>query len=38
MRPSSSGSIRRPPGLRFDTGGTGKGLAADLLAVRFAAE
>jgi thiamine biosynthesis lipoprotein len=30
-------SIRRPPGLRFDTGGTGKGLAADLLAVRFAA-
>jgi thiamine biosynthesis lipoprotein len=24
--------IRRPPGLRFDTGGTGKGLAADLVA------
>ena len=23
---------RRPPGVRFDTGGTGKGLAADLLA------
>jgi FAD:protein FMN transferase len=27
-----AGSIRRPPGLRFDTGGTGKGLAADLVA------
>jgi len=27
-----AGEIRRPPGLRFDTGGTGKGLAADLLA------
>lgn len=26
------GEIRRPPGLRFDTGGTGKGLAADMLA------
>jgi thiamine biosynthesis lipoprotein len=26
------GCVRRPPGLRFDTGGTGKGLAADLLA------
>ncbi len=26
------GRILRPPGLRFDTGGTGKGLAADLLA------
>ncbi len=26
------GTIRRPPGLRFDTGGSGKGLAADLLA------
>jgi thiamine biosynthesis lipoprotein len=26
------GVIRRPPGLRFDTGGTGKGLAADLVA------
>ena len=29
------GVIRRPPGLRFDTGGTGKGLAADLLAERL---
>jgi thiamine biosynthesis lipoprotein len=28
-------SIRRPPGLRFDTGGTGKGLAADLAAARL---
>jgi thiamine biosynthesis lipoprotein len=27
--------IHRPPGLGFDTGGTGKGLAADLLAERF---
>ncbi|HEU4599946.1 MAG TPA: FAD:protein FMN transferase, partial [Solirubrobacterales bacterium] len=27
-----AGEIRRPPGLRFDTGGTGKGLAADMLA------
>ncbi|MBK5231437.1 MAG: FAD:protein FMN transferase [Thermoleophilia bacterium] len=26
------GLICRPPGLRFDTGGTGKGLAADLVA------
>ena len=26
------------PGVRLDTGGTGKGLAADLLAVRFAAQ
>ncbi|MFN8162928.1 MAG: FAD:protein FMN transferase [Solirubrobacterales bacterium] len=26
------GEIARPPGLGFDTGGTGKGLAADLLA------
>lgn len=26
------GEIRRPPGLRFDSGGTGKGLAADLVA------
>ncbi len=25
-------TIARPPGLRFDTGGTGKGLAADLIA------
>jgi thiamine biosynthesis lipoprotein len=27
-----TGEIRRPPGVRFDTGGTGKGLAADLAA------
>jgi FAD:protein FMN transferase len=27
-----AGTIARPPGLRFDTGGTGKGLAADLIA------
>jgi FAD:protein FMN transferase len=26
------GEVARPPGLRLDTGGTGKGLAADLLA------
>jgi thiamine biosynthesis lipoprotein len=26
------GTIFRPPGLRFDTGGSGKGLAADLIA------
>ena len=30
------GVIRRRPGIRFDTGGTGKGLAADLLAERLA--
>jgi FAD:protein FMN transferase len=30
-------TIRRPPGVRLDTGGTGKGLAADLLARRLAA-
>ncbi len=30
-----AGEIVRPPGLRFDTGGTGKGLAADLLAARL---
>jgi thiamine biosynthesis lipoprotein len=30
------GTIRRPPGVRFDTGGTGKGLAADLAAARLA--
>jgi FAD:protein FMN transferase len=29
-------AIRRPPGLEFDTGGTGKGLAADLVATRLA--
>ncbi len=28
-------SIRRPPGVRLDTGGTGKGLAADLIARRL---
>jgi thiamine biosynthesis lipoprotein len=28
-------AIRRPPGLAFDTGGTGKGLAADMLARRL---
>jgi FAD:protein FMN transferase len=27
--------VRRPPGIRFDTGGTGKGLAADLCARRL---
>jgi thiamine biosynthesis lipoprotein len=29
------GTISRPPGLRFDTGGAGKGLAADLVAQRL---
>ena len=29
------GAIRRPPGLLFDTGGTGKGLAADRVARRL---
>lgn len=28
-------SIRRPPGLRLDTGGIGKGLAVDMLALRL---
>jgi FAD:protein FMN transferase len=28
-------TVRRPPGVRLDTGGTGKGLAADLLARRL---
>ena len=28
----SSGTINRPPGVRFDTGGAGKGLAADMVA------
>jgi FAD:protein FMN transferase len=28
--------VRRPPGVELDTGGTGKGLAADALAHRFA--
>ena len=30
-----TGTIRRPPGVGFDTGGSGKGLAADLLAERL---
>jgi thiamine biosynthesis lipoprotein len=30
-----AGTISRPPGARFDTGGTGKGLAADLIAERL---
>jgi FAD:protein FMN transferase len=30
------GEIVRPPGLRFDSGGTGKGLAADLIAASLA--
>jgi thiamine biosynthesis lipoprotein len=30
-----AGTIRRPPGVGFDTGGSGKGLAADMLAERF---
>ena len=30
------GAIRRPPGVMFDTGGTGKGLAADIVARRLA--
>lgn len=33
----AAGVIRRPPGVRFDTGGSGKGLAADALAHRLAA-
>lgn len=31
------GALRRPPGLIFDTGGSGKGLAADLVARRLRA-
>ncbi|MDX6680132.1 MAG: FAD:protein transferase [Solirubrobacteraceae bacterium] len=31
-----AGTIARPPGLRIDSGGLGKGLAADLLAERLA--
>jgi thiamine biosynthesis lipoprotein len=31
----AAGEIARPPGAMFDTGGTGKGLAADLLAERL---
>ena len=30
------GAIRRPPGVRFDSGGTGKGLAADMVGRRLA--
>lgn len=30
-----NGTVTRPPGVRFDTGGTGKGLAADMLAERL---
>ncbi len=30
-----AGTISRPPGVRFDTGGAGKGLAADLIAARL---
>jgi FAD:protein FMN transferase len=30
-----AGTVTRPPGLRFDTGGSGKGLAADLVAARL---
>jgi FAD:protein FMN transferase len=31
----AAGTISRPPGVRFDTGGAGKGLAADLIAGRL---
>jgi FAD:protein FMN transferase len=31
----AAGTVSRPPGVRFDTGGTGKGLAADLIADRL---
>ncbi|WP_157591877.1 FAD:protein FMN transferase [Solirubrobacter soli] len=31
----TEGTVRRPPGLRLDTGGSGKGLAADLLAQKL---
>jgi thiamine biosynthesis lipoprotein len=30
-----AGTISRPPGVRFDTGGAGKGLAADLVAAQL---
>jgi thiamine biosynthesis lipoprotein len=30
-----AGTVRRPPGVRIDTGGTGKGLAADAVARRL---
>lgn len=32
----TTGAVARPPGLRLDLGGTGKGLAADAVAVRLA--
>lgn len=32
-----TGTISRPPGVMFDTGGTGKGLCADAVAIRLAA-
>ena len=32
-----AGLVRRPPGLRFDLGGIGKGLAVDMIADRLAA-
>jgi FAD:protein FMN transferase len=31
-----AGAVKRPPGIRIDTGGTGKGLAADLASDRLA--
>jgi thiamine biosynthesis lipoprotein len=31
----AAGTISRPPGVRFDTGGSGKGLAADMIAARL---
>jgi thiamine biosynthesis lipoprotein len=31
----ATGTITRPPGVRFDTGGAGKGLAADMIAARL---
>jgi thiamine biosynthesis lipoprotein len=31
-----AGTITRPPGVMFDTGGTGKGLCADAVAIRLA--
>ncbi len=31
----AAGTIARPPGVRFDTGGAGKGLAADLIAAQL---
>ncbi len=31
----AAGTISRPPGVRFDTGGAGKGLAADTIAARL---